>query len=105
MHRRVKMTVNDVCGFMPKIITELDAISFYAIEDKLSQLSDRIEAVMYDEEEAFDNLPDGLKNSAKGEAMADAIRLMQDAVSDIYSTIQEMGGLSASGILEEVIAD
>ena len=87
------------------IITELDAISFYAIEDKLSQLSDRIEAVMYDEEEAFDNLPDGLKNSAKGEAMADAIRRMQDAVSDIYSTIQEMGGLSASGILEEVIAD
>ena len=87
------------------IITELDAISFYAIEDKLSQLSDRIENVMYDEEEAFDNLPDGLKNSAKGEAMADAIRLMQDAVSDIYSTIQEMGGLSASGILEEVIAD
>ena len=87
------------------IITELDAISFYAIEDKLSQLSDRIEAVMYDEEEAFDNLPDGLKNSAKGEAMADAIRLMQDAVSDIYSTIQDMGGLSASGILEEVIAE
>tara|TARA_R100001509_G_scaffold7753_3_gene4441 strand:- start:300 stop:611 length:312 start_codon:yes stop_codon:yes gene_type:complete len=87
------------------IITELDAISFYAIEDKLSQLSDRIENVMYDEEEAYDNLPDGLKNSAKGEAMADAIRLMQDAVSDIYSTIQEMGGLSASGILEEVIAD
>jgi len=87
------------------IITELDAISFYAIEDKLSQLSDRIENVMYDEEEAYDNLPDGLKNSAKGEAMADAIRLMQDAVSDIYSTIQEMGGLSASGILEEVIGD
>ena len=87
------------------IITELDKISFYSIEDKLSQLSDRIETVMYDEEEAYDNLPDGLKNSAKGEAMADAIRLMQDAVSDIYSTIQEMGGLSASGILEEVIAE
>tara|TARA_A100001515_G_scaffold144383_1_gene148262 strand:+ start:893 stop:1204 length:312 start_codon:yes stop_codon:yes gene_type:complete len=87
------------------IITELDKISFYSIEDKLSQLSDRIETVMYDEEEAYDNLPDGLKNSAKGEAMADAIGLMQDAISDIYSTIQEMGGLSASGILEEVIAD
>ena len=87
------------------IITELDAISFCSIEDKLSQLSDRIETVMYDEEEAYDNLPDGLKNSARGEAMADAIRVMQDAVSDIYSTIQEMGGLSASGILEEVIAD
>ena len=87
------------------IITELDKISFYSIEDKLSQLSDRIETVMFDEEEAYDNLPDGLKNSARGEAMADAIRLMQDAVSDIYSTIQDMGGLSASGILEEVIAD
>ena len=87
------------------IITELDTISFYAIEDKLSQLSDRIETVMFDEEEAYDNLPDGLKNSARGEAMADAIRLMQDAVSDIYSTIQDMGGLSASGILEEVIAE
>ena len=87
------------------IITELDKISFYSIEDKLSQLSDRIETVMFDEEEAYDNLPDGLKNSARGEAMADAIRLMQDAVSDIYSTIQDMGGLSASGILEEVIAE
>ena len=87
------------------IVTELDAISFYSIEDKLSQLSDRIEAVMFDEEEAYENLPDGLKNSARGEAMADAIGLMQDAVSNIYSTIQEMGGLSASGILEEVIAE
>ena len=87
------------------IITELDKISFYSIEDKLCQLSDRIENVMYDEEEAYDNLPDGLKNSAKGQAMADAIGLMQDAISDIYSTIQEMGGLSASGILEEVIAE
>ena len=87
------------------IITELDKISFYSIEDKLCQLSDRIETVMFDEEEAYDNLPDGLKNSAKGEAMADGIRMMQDAVSDIYSTIQEMGGLSASGILEEVIAE
>ena len=90
------------------IITDLNAVNraeATALEDKLSQLSDRIETVMFDEEEAYDNLPDGLKNSARGEAMADAIRLMQDAVSDIYSTIQDMGGLSASGILEEVIAE
>ena len=90
------------------IITDLNAVNraeATALEDKLSQLQERIENVMWDEEEAYDNLPDGLKNSAKGEAMAEAISSMQHAVSSIYSVIEEIGSCRAAGSLEEVIGD
>ena len=50
-------------------------------------------------------MPDGLKNSAKGEAMAEAISSMQHAVSSIYSVIEEIGSSTAAGSLEEVIAE
>lgn len=74
--------------------------------EKLEELKENIECLMEEEEEAYDNLPESLQESDKGEAMQTAIGYMVSAIDaadvvgasideaiqgfeDVYSAIQD----------------
>ena len=51
------------------------------IQDQLSTLAEAINNVWDEEQEAFDNLPEGLQESERGEAMQEAINALESAAS------------------------
>lgn len=60
------------------------------LEDLIEQLSgikDSIEAVMEEEQEAFDNLPEGIQASERGETMQENIDNLQTAADSLESEV------------------
>lgn len=58
----------------------------------LSEASDRLNEIREEEQEAFDNMPEGLQYSSRGETMQEAIDTMDEwnsAIEDIKSQIEE----------------
>ena len=53
------------------------------ISDAISDLAADLEAVIGDEQEAFDNLPESLQGSERGETMEEFIDTMSDAQSQL----------------------
>lgn len=49
------------------------------IDEAISRLTD----ITCEEQDAFDNLPEGLQMSSKGEAMEEAVALMDEISSDL----------------------
>lgn len=61
-----------------------------AIEDYLNketaareELRNALEAVRDEEEEAYDNLPESIQDTEKGEAMQNAISALEDFISEL----------------------
>lgn len=55
---------------------------------------DTIRGVIDEEQEAFDNMPEGLQNGARGDSMMEAIDNMEGFISDIeeiQAKIEEFG--------------
>ena len=46
----------------------------------LDDIQSKINNILSDEEDAFDNLPEGLQSSARGESMESAIETLNEAV-------------------------
>lgn len=66
------------------------------VDDLLMEAVDDITEIVEDEQEAFDNLPEGLQCSSRGEAMEEAIDEMNDIISDIENVrerIQDFTGI------------
>lgn len=55
------------------------------VRDKLEELMEEIEALHDEEAEAYDNLPESLQESERGEAMSEAV----DNLEIVASSIQE----------------
>ena len=53
--------------------------------DALSDARTRLEDVMREEQDSHDNLPDGIRDSDRGEAMETSIAYMDDAIGEIES--------------------
>ncbi len=65
------------------------------VDDLLMEAVDDITEIVEDEQEAFDNLPEGLQCSSRGEAMEEAIDEMNSIINDIENVrerIQEFTG-------------
>ena len=63
------------------------------IIDVLEEQKYGIESVCEEEQEAYDNLPESIQDSERGEAMSENIDSMESAASDlddIISTLQEI---------------
>ena len=63
------------------------------IIDQLEQQRESLEAVSEEEQEAFDNMPESLQYSEKGEAIQENASDMEQAASDledIISTLQDI---------------
>lgn len=67
------------------------------INDRLSSIRDEIETVMDEEQEAYDNLPDGLRESDKGDQMADNVSELQGVIDTIENdVIDKIDSIAAS---------
>ena len=49
----------------------------------IGEAIDIIESCRYDEQDALDNLPEGIQMSERGESMEEYISIMEEAVCDI----------------------
>lgn len=67
------------------------------INDRLSSIRDEIETVMDEEQEAYNNLPDGLRESDKGDQMADNVSELQGVIDTIENdVIDKIDSIAAS---------
>lgn len=64
------------------------------VDDLLMEVVDDITEIVEDEQGAFDNLPEGLQCSSRGEAMEEAIDEMNDIISDIENVRERIQDLS-----------
>lgn len=63
------------------------------IVDKLDEVREELEAVKEDEETAFENMPESLQSSERGEAMQSAIDVLTDASETLEYALNELQGL------------
>lgn len=62
------------------------------VRDSLDDIITQIEELKDEEQEAYDNLPEGLQQSDRGDKMQTAIETMEEAISaigDVQQTIDE----------------
>ena len=60
------------------------------IVSELDKISDKLEIIMNDEQDKFDNLSDGLQCSPTGEAIEEAIDFLNDGISGVNTAIFEL---------------
>ena len=60
------------------------------IINRIEPFKDEIDAVLSEEQEAFDNMPEGLQQSARGEAAENAIGSLEQASSQLEEAINEL---------------
>lgn len=58
--------------------------------DNLERIKSEIEDMQSEEEEKFDNLPDGIQESERGERMIESIEYLGDSVSSIEEAIDSL---------------
>lgn len=57
------------------------------IAEQISEARDSLESIRYEEEEAYENYPDSLKDTERGEAMQNAIETLDEAYSQLEEAI------------------
>ena len=60
------------------------------VMEELETLKSKIEEIQNDEQEAYDNLPESLQYSERGEAMESAIENLESAYNEIDSIIDNL---------------
>lgn len=60
------------------------------LSQQLAELKDDVQAVLDEEEEAFNNLPEGLQNGERGDTMQTAIAALDAAVSALEETSDQL---------------
>lgn len=60
----------------------------------LEKIKQNLESVMDDETEAFENMPEGLQCSMRGQDSEEAIDLLEESVEAIDDIINELHGIS-----------
>lgn len=58
--------------------------------ENLSSLQTSIEELLEEEQEAFDNLPEGIQDSERGEAIQAAIDNLEEAVSNCEELLNNL---------------
>lgn len=64
------------------------------LASQLAAIREAIEAVRDEEQEAFDNLPEGLQQGERGEAMESAIDTLENVATDLESAESSLGELA-----------
>lgn len=90
--------ITDVMGVMKNI--EIDRLNNY-----LEDVKNNIELICDDEQESFDNMPENLQYSMKGEKIEENINLMNDILNlfDDIIDAEEVDREEIEYILDEII--
>lgn len=59
----------------------------------LDEAREALEIVKDDEEESFENLPEGIQCSERGEKMEEAISVLEDVISSLEDHVESLGEL------------
>lgn len=54
----------------------------------LNEIKDKVESIMENEQEKYDNMPEGLQDSERADEMLDAIDNLDSAVSSIEEAVE-----------------
>lgn len=57
------------------------------ISDRLGSIMEEIEMVKDEEQDAYDNLPDGIRESDKGDQLADNVGELEDVINTLDSDV------------------
>ena len=63
------------------------------VSSKLQELLDELNLILEEEQEAYDNMPEQLQDTERGEAMYEAIETLEDAISEIEGQMDELDNL------------
>lgn len=59
----------------------------------LEEIKDKLESMQEDEQDKFDNMPEGLQESERGEAMQEAIDAIETACGSLDDAIDTLQGI------------
>lgn len=59
-------------------------------QERLESVKDFIEAILEDEQEAYDNMPENLQYSERGEKAEECISALEDAISNLEETLENI---------------
>ena len=62
-------------------------------KEKLKELSSELSLILSEEEDAFDNMPEGLQSSYRGMCSEDAIDNMEEASEKLDEVIELLGDI------------
>ena len=70
--------------------------------DSLEKIKSNIETMMEDETEKLDNMPEGLQESERGEAMQNAIDQMEYGIDSLQEAIDNLSEILEGWPMEEI---
>ena len=88
-----------------RIATAMESVSMPVDIEELEGIKSDIEMVLMDEEMAFDNMPEGLQYSMRGEASQEAQDNMNEAIDLIDEFISDYGDYEIDQIHDEPVED
>lgn len=68
-------------------------IRFQSTQAELKQLSSELSSILNEEQDAFDNMPEGLQSSYRGMCSEDAIDNMEEASEKLDEVIELLNGI------------
>lgn len=68
-------------------------IRFQSTQAELKQLSSDLSSILSEEQDAFDNMPEGLQSSYRGMCSEDAIDSMEEASDKLDEVIELLGDI------------
>ena len=68
-------------------------IRFQSTQAELKQLSSELSSILNEEQDAFDNMPEGLQSSYRGMCSEDAIDSMAEASDKLDEVIELLGDI------------
>lgn len=69
----------------------------YDLRDKLDELKGQFEELRDEEEECYDNLPESLQDSERGERMQECIDFIDDLLNELDSAVGSMEYVCETG--------
>lgn len=68
-------------------------IRFQSTQAEIKQLSSELSSILNEEQDAFDNMPEGLQSSYRGMCSEDAIDSMEEASDKLDEVIELLGDI------------
>lgn len=84
--KEIKKVVKKIKEVLYKVNNNID-VSELLLD--IEEIKDSLESIKNDEEFAFDNIPESLQNSIRGEQMQENIELFEDAINSCDELIGE----------------
>jgi hypothetical protein len=95
--------LQDAKALLEAVQKDLNDIQWDEFRDALQGAKDKVEEIKDEEQEAFDNLSEGLQQAERGQRMEEVIGILDDAESEISDTLEKIG--EAAAIADKVGED